>query len=394
MPDASDVWNVLLVEDDEPTRRQVHEYLSGESFAGRQIKLQDIRDIAAAMDVVRNHKADLLILDVYRGEATTGGERVGVEVLGRIQRSGFVATILYTALPEGLEEHANEFVRLVGKHSGGLEGLKAQIDELFTLQIPQLHRAIVNHVDRTLGSYMWNFVLTNWTDFAGFAHRPEFLRLVVQRLAVTLTREGIDAMTAEIYGPDESSRNDDNSTMVHPAECYMKPPVGEDPLLGDIRVRNVDEESEHLIVLWPSCDMVAIGGRTPKTQAVLCARAMPLSQAPEVEDWQRSQSKKKERAVRGILANRREALPDKGIGSSERYHYVPGAWDIPDLIIDFQLLEHLPLKTVKELLCLGTLASPFAEAIASRFVRYLGRLGTPDLNVDVIVEALKPQQRQ
>jgi len=269
--------------------------------------------------------------------------------------------------------------------------LKTQIEELFALRIPQLHRAVVNHVDRTLGSYMWSFVLLKWNDFREFADKPEFLRLVVQRLAATLTREGIEKMTAELYGEGKMSEADDPEK-IHPAECYIKPPIGTDPLLGDVRVRAEGDQRDHLVVLWPSCDMVGIGGRLPKTNAILCAGAMPLTKAPEVEAWRQSPSATKEESVRRILKNMRKALPDQEVGSSDRYHFLPGVWDIPDLVVDFQKLEHLPLDTVKSFTCLGTLASPFAEALGSRFGRYLGRIGTPDLNLDLVMTGLKREE--
>ena len=60
----------------------------------------------------------------------------------------------------------------------------------------------------------------------------------------------------------------------------------------------------------------------------------------------------------------------------------------PDLVIDFQDLEHLPIQTVQEATCLATLTSPFAEALSTRFRRYLGRPGTPDLDLDAILQNL------
>jgi hypothetical protein len=38
---------------------------------------------------------------------------------------------------------------------------------------------------------------------------------------------------------------------------------------------------------------------------------------------------------------------------------------------------------------LASLDSPFAEALLARFVRYFGRLGTPDLNTEVILSRLR-----
>jgi len=379
----TDAWNVLLVEDDETVRRQVREYLAGDVFASRRLNINDIAEIDQALNLIHERKADLVILDVYRGTARRGGEQAGIRVLESIKRSGFVAVVLYTALPEGLDGQQSSFVRLVGKDAGGLERLKTEITDLFRIRVPQVHRAIVNHLDRALCSYMWEFVQARWNEFSSLVDKPEFLRLVVQRLAMTFSREGIDQMTAEVYGTTATGQPPSADT-VHPAEYYIKPPIGNDPALGDIRLRQSGGNTEFLVVLWPTCDMVSSGGRTPKTDCVLCARAFLVKDATEVAEWITSPSntKQKQKRVERLVKNTREESPD-------RYHFLPGVWDIPDLLVDFQKLEHLPLSHVKALACPATLASPFAESIGSRFQRYISRVGTPDLNVSDVVAQIK-----
>ncbi len=370
-------WNVLLVEDDETIRNQVRDYLSGETFASRGLNISEIAALDDALNLIRERKADLVILDVYRGKAERGGEQTGVQILDSIKRSGFVPVVLYTALPEGLETLQDKFVRLVGKDAGGLEKLKEEIASLFALRIPQVHRAIVNHIDQTMCAYMWDFVRGHWGDFEPLIDKPEFLRLVVQRLALTFARQGIDQMAQEVYGvsPPVTTGSDETA---HPAECYIKPPIGQDPMLGDIRRREGGGSTEHLVVLWPSCDMVSTGGRLPKTDFVLCARALLATETPEVQEWRSAPSNNKKKRVEGLIKNARDTSPD-------RYHFLPGVWDIPHLVVDFQALEHIRLETTRGYTCLATLASPFAEALATRFQKYIGRIGTPDLDVESVI---------
>ncbi|MEW5874117.1 MAG: response regulator [Candidatus Zixiibacteriota bacterium] len=386
MPDSNspvaNTWNVLVVEDDENVRRQIREYLEGEQFASRHLNISDITDLAAALNVIRERKADLIILDVYRGTAALGGERTGVQILESIKKSGFVPVILYTALPEGLDSHRSSFVRLVGKEAGGLDKLKEEIGELFRMKVPQLHRSVVDHLDQSLCTYMWSFVQEHWIDFEEIVDKPEFLRLVIQRLAMTFSRQGIGDMIAAVYGVQAPGDNPDS---VHPAEYYVKPPIGTDPLLGDLRVRENDGGKTHIVVLWPSCDMVSANGRTAKTDWALCATATPLSEMGEVREWSADRSDSKKKKVKRLLSNNR----DTNFGSADRYHFLPGVWDFPDLVVDFQALEHVRLSELRGLNCLATVASPFAESLAARFQRYIGRLGTPDLNHDVVLGRLE-----
>jgi CheY-like chemotaxis protein len=378
------VWNVLLVEDDNTVRRQICEYLSEESLAFGKLHITEISDLNQALNLVHEHKADLVILDVYRGVARPGGEQIGIRILERIKSSGFVAVIIYTALPEGLEALQSSFVRLVGKEAGGLARLKAEVTDLFLIRVPQVHRAIINHLDRALCAYMWEFVQGHWEEFSLLIDKPEFLRLIVQRLARVLTREGISQMAEEVYGTLTADTTTPIDT-VHPAEYYIKPPIGQDPMLGDIRLRESADTPQYLIVLWPTCDMVSARAGGPKTDYVLCARATLVTESPEVRDWKDDvSSNTKKKKVERLIKNTRDDSPD-------RYHYLPGVWDIPHLVVDFQALEYIALKDVRTFSCVATMASPFAEALGVRFQRYIGRLGTPDLDVDCVLTQLKPQ---
>lgn len=385
MPNRGDtvhgVWNILLVEDEETIREQIVDYLAGMSIDSRGLNISEIGNLSQALNLILERKADLIILDVYRGRALRGGEQIGIEILESIKNSGFVPVVLYTALPEGLEEHQSTFVRLVGKEAGGLARLKEEILDLFRLRVPQVHRAIVNHMDQTMCAYMWGFVQEHWKEFEPLIDKPEFLRLVVQRLALTLAREGISQMTKEVYGPVDVAQTASVDT-VHPAEYYVKPPIGPDPALGDIRLKQTDGDSRYLVVLWPTCDMVSTGGRTPKTDAVLCAQATLAKDAEEIADWLNSPSNTKGKRAEQLVKNARDKSPD-------RYHFLPGVWDIPDLVVDFQALEHIALAQVRCYTCIGTLSSPFAEALAVRFQRYIGRIGTPDLDVSAVLDKIR-----
>ncbi len=385
MPDSKDatprVWNILLVEDEETIRKQILDYLSDMSIDSRRLNISEIGNLTQALNLIHERKADLIILDVYRGKALQGGEQTGIQILDSIKHSGFVPVVLYTALPEGLEAHQSTFVRLVGKDAGGLERLKEEIADLFRLRIPQVHRAIVNHIDQTMCTYMWAFVEGHWRDFEPLVDKPEFLRLVVQRLALTFAREGISQMIEEVYATSavEQIAGGDN---IHPAEYYVKPPMGKDPMLGDIRLRQTGGGNKYLVVLWPTCDMVSTAGRTPKTESVLCARAFLAKDTEEIAEWLASQSNNKKKRVERLVRNTRDESPD-------RYHFLPGVWDIPDLVIDFQELEHIVLADVRACTCLATMASPFAEALGVRFQRYIGRIGTPDLDVSTVLERIR-----
>jgi hypothetical protein len=82
-------------------------------------------------------------------------------------------------------------------------------------------------------------------------------------------------------------------------------------------------------------------------------------------------------------------MADRG---KERYRFLPGTMDFPDLIIDLQQLETVPKPDVdKDFTRLASVDSPYAEKILATFARYYGRIGTPDLDLTIATERLKIQ---
>jgi hypothetical protein len=74
---------------------------------------------------------------------------------------------------------------------------------------------------------------------------------------------------------------------------------------------------------------------------------------------------------------------------SERFFLLPGALSLPDLVVDLQHLVALQRDHMGGLERLASLDSPFAEALLARFARYFGRLGTPGLDVAVLLQRLR-----
>jgi hypothetical protein len=118
---------------------------------------------------------------------------------------------------------------------------------------------------------------------------------------------------------------------------------------------------------------------------VLLAPCLPLAEQTE---YQRQTglsqpSNTTTRKLRSLLQDNRED------GQRERFCFLPGAITLPDLVVDFQQLVTLPGAQMTTLGRLASLDSPFAEALLARFGRYFGRLGTPDLDLEVILSRLR-----
>ncbi len=383
-------WDVVVVEDTEVVREQIKDFLQRKECAGRKLRVEAFSEFALAQSLIQSRKVDLLILDIIEG-APSGAEPAptpGLEILKTIKESIFVPVIIYTAAPESVKDCAAPFVAVIGKDEK-LAVIGAKIDEFFALRLPQVGRAVRAHLERVTCAYMWDFVQKHWdASFKTLVDKPEFVRILLQRLARSVSREQIAKVEAEVYGAKEEAKPGDAAAdeFVHPVEMYVMPPLGENPILGDIRVKGAGAEAEHWVVLWPSCDLVSATGRPPKTEKVLCAKGLSLKASLEYVAWAKDKtSSTATEKLTKLFKNNRES--SKGI-TKERFHYLPAIADMPDLVVDFQELAHIPLEELRGMNRLATLASPFAESMAARFSSYLLRLGTPDLDLAHVIARL------
>ena len=147
----------------------------------------------------------------------------------------------------------------------------------------------------------------------------------------------------------------------------------------------MNEKREYLILLTPSCDI-----EQRKVERMLFAQCTLLSEEEECikfrEDVKSTDAR--DRLISLIKDNRKKKQP-------ERYKFLPGVVDVPDIVVDFQNLITMDEKEYdkkikdKEWVRVASLDSPYSEAILNRFSRYFGRLGTPDLNEDIILRRLE-----
>ena len=124
---------------------------------------------------------------------------------------------------------------------------------------------------------------------------------------------------------------------------------------------------------------------------VLVGFAEPLDSFSQYRDWiaEEQPSNTKTKALVRILRAPDSTPSGKQAG---RHYFLPGALDFPDLVLDFQQTRSLPIDALRDLTKVATLDSPFAEAVVSSYVRFLGRVGTPDLDVDKVLDGLKSKR--
>ena len=75
----------------------------------------------------------------------------------------------------------------------------------------------------------------------------------------------------------------------------------------------------------------------------------------------------------------------------ERYYFLPGVMNVPDLVVDYQELEVLEKSEfqAQNWERIASLDSPYAAELLTRFARYFGRIGTPDLDIELILARIE-----
>jgi hypothetical protein len=164
---------------------------------------------------------------------------------------------------------------------------------------------------------------------------------------------------------------------VHSMRYYIIPPVLNFPVTGDLYFGEVNGIEAYWILLTPTCDLLT---EHPNAENVLLAQCLPLEEQPEYQAWVKEKERNREKLER-LLTNKRR--------QRDRHFFLPSALSIPNLLVDFQKLMTIPVGNLSTLNRLASLDSPFAESLAARYARYIGRVGTPDLDIDHLIDSLE-----
>ena len=124
--------------------------------------------------------------------------------------------------------------------------------------------------------------------------------------------------------------------MVHPTRFYSVPP-SDDYRMGDV-LRGPDAcaldgepacNTRWYVILTPSCDLVT---DRIKADHVLVAECRPIEEFEQYQVWIEAQkspggaSRSQRRRLERLLVSRLQGQP------VDRYHYLPAAFEVPDLV--------------------------------------------------------------
>jgi CheY-like chemotaxis protein len=378
------IWRLLVVDDDETICRQLAEIFAETTINETDRLAVTTTDFDSAFDLLKSGRYDIVILDLRKGSYETNPrEEEGAKTFKAIQEKSFVPIIFYTNLPHLVRSLESSVIRVLEKASGPAP-LVDSVTEFINSKLPAVNRALIEHVETIQRDYMWNFVVQHWTQFRDRTDYVSLAYLLARRLAVSLSGQGIHKLVENLGGHSGKGVIEDvapTEDKAHPMEYYVMPPLeGLPPMLGAVLKDESKEAAEYLLLLTPSCDIAQC-----KVEWALLARCFPLTGQTEYVKWRESQSNTKLNELKALIMNNRQGKKVQ----PERFYFLPGVFDLPHLVADFQQLINLPFEQLQHLKHVASLDSPFAEELMSRFTRYFGRIGTPDLDPEVIVGKLQ-----
>ena len=174
---------------------------------------------------------------------------------------------------------------------------------------------------------------------------------------------------------------------VHPMKYYVMPPLESSPVTGDLYQEAIKQQTGYWVILTPLCDLTPHDGKV-KAEQVLLAKCLLLTEQEEYQTWVAgNRSEGSQKSLVSLIGNNR-----KDGKQPERYHFLPGVMSLPDLVVDFQAVKMVTYDQLNDpgtLKRLASLDSPFAECLLARFTRYYGRIGIPDLDIEIVLAKLK-----
>jgi CheY-like chemotaxis protein len=381
----SDVpFQLVHVDDEKATLEQVKLLLEGDeeisSLGG--VSVTSCESFSEALDHLDHTFTDIVILDVMKdhGLAPEEPELAGREAFEQLRAKVFVPVIFYTGFAHHVQDLEEDLKLLRVVEKGNAQRLIDAVREVIGEGLPSLNRGLVETLRKVQRDYMWDFVAPHWPELQSQADTVALAHMLIRRLALTLESDAASSLVPALPGAAATDAQVSGIGKVHPVSMYVMPPIpGATPMAGDVRRGEVGGTAGHWIVLTPSCDFA-----NGKADTVLIAACEPLAAQPELDDFLADTTVKGRRKrlekLMGNRSNERQA---------DRYHFLPGVLEFPDLLVDLRALETVPREDFDALEPVVSLDAPFAEALLAQFARFVGRLGTPDPDFGLVVQRLQ-----
>ena len=358
---------LLYADDDAEVRKDLSVLLQDEIIDNKfQLKIECCDLDENLFENILKETHHIVILDIYKGNpSSSGSESLGLETLEKIKNHFFTPIIFYSGNTTKVKDTKSMVVGVATKGDGGIEELKAEIRRLAQSNLPFLKEKIHFCLKEEFKKYFWDIIHAQKDIFRFDMTDLSLSYLMLRNFASSLSKNKIYEIVQE-----ERLKKD----TIHPMEFYLYPTdTASEYQSGEI----VSIGNNFYVILTPSCDFVKRSDGTRKVDLVLLAKTTLLTSTKEYSAYKQAPSKEKKNALMNLMTPK-----------MERYFFLPRTPFIENRIVDFQQKISIPFETLQRFKRVARLDSPFAEACLAKFSRYSGRIGTPDLDTDLIMSNL------
>lgn len=325
----------------------------------------EVSEFGEAEDKIASLRPDIVILDLLVGGASSEPEPEGLKTRDFIWNRHFCPIVVYSASPDIHDEkyESHPFVKSVQKGRDSPREVLEALGELRP-QVEALHGA-GEHILQSFAFALRDVAPDAFRFFDDAGLRNDvILRAGRRRLAALM-----DGLSKD-------------GTKLASWEQYLCPPICPDTQLGDILIKvdgRYDAPTSFRVVLTPSCDLVASGGREPKVDNVLVACCCSMREGLDLT------------SLKGMgLAKLKYRLPGTVLSPGYFEDVIPFPClegRIPTMAANLRDLEFIPVGDIgisdKTFFRVASVDSPFRELIAWAYLQIACRPGLPDRDFDL-----------
>ena len=361
----SDTIKILYVDDDIENFNDLKDVLNGKTINGYEITIDSETYFEHA--VAKSLEYNLIILDLFKGNAMSGGVDKGSAIYDSIRSSIFVPIIFYSANPASVA-HLRSQVLGVANKLDDIESLLSEIERLTKHNLPLLKGKVHAFIEDEFKKYFWGTIHPKNNIFKPEADDLSLGYMLLRNMADTLSRDNIRQLLE-----DDTIKED----KVHPMEFYIYPTdTTTEYQTGEI-IKN-KETDEIFVILTPSCDFIKRGTSERKVDHILLLKTILLTETKEYKRYNKDKDKYTESLKQFINSSK-----------GDRYFFLPQTPFIENRVIDFQNKEIVSY----EQLCanferIAKLDNPYAQSMSATYTRYYNRIGFPDIDCDYILGLL------
>jgi CheY-like chemotaxis protein len=343
-------WHVLVIDDNPKmtadAERELHDAFDNDPALEIAIAVENSFEIG--LKRVKDGACDIVVLDLRRDRAEGVVEDVdrGRRVYHDIREVRFIPVIFWTALPQNVQDlKAPPLVDVFSKDE--LDKVPDAIRAAISSGAAQAMADIEDRVASVMRRHLWTELAPHWDEYGAGSGPEELAHLLIARVAHALQGQPLPELTDR------------------PSHCYLYPPVAERYRPGDLLRLTRNGADEWFVILTPACDLEHDG----KADFVLLGRASLLTAHQKYLGWEANLSNGKWNELNEILT-----------GKVPRYHFLPEFRTIPDLILDLENTQSIPIGDLGNFDRVASLVSPYCDALLIKHSQFRGRVGTPVLN--------------